>query len=80
MALNAAKIEKPEIVMIDDKDEIPTNNDIEKTAQVRIIDSIPVLGLSEDDAAFYNSVTQYQRKKIVRKVRSISKSRLCNKN
>ncbi|UKZ96441.1 uncharacterized protein TrAFT101_011232 [Trichoderma asperellum] len=68
MALNAAKIEKPEIVMIDDKDEIPTNNDIEKTAQVRIIDSIPVLGLSEDDAAFYNSVTQYQRKKIVRKV------------
>lgn len=80
MAPNAAKIEKPEIVMIDNKDEIPTNNDIEKTAQVRIIDSIPVLGLSEDDAAFYNSVTQYQRKKIVRKVRNISKRRLRNKN
>lgn len=68
MALNVAKTDKAEIVMIDDKDEIPTN-DIEKTTQVRIIDSIPVLGLSEDDAAFYNSITQGQRKKIIRKVR-----------
>ncbi|KAM0449160.1 hypothetical protein ACHAO4_007822 [Trichoderma viride] len=68
MALNTAKTDKAEIVMIDDKDEIPTNNDIEKTAQVRIIDSIPVLGLSEDDAAFYNSITQDQRKRIIRKV------------
>ncbi|KAM0455038.1 hypothetical protein ACHAPV_007925 [Trichoderma viride] len=68
MALNTAKTDKAEIVMIDDKDEIPSNNDIEKTAQVRIIDSIPVLGLSEDDAAFYNSITQDQRKRIIRKV------------
>lgn len=68
MALNVAKTDKAEIVMIDDKDEIPTN-DIEKTTQVRIIDSIPVLGLSEDDATFYNSITQGQRKKIIRKVR-----------
>lgn len=77
MALNAAQIEKAEIVMIDDKDEIPANNDIEKTAQVRIIDSIPVLGLSEDDATFYNSITQDQRKRIVRKVRKIKHTRLC---
>jgi hypothetical protein len=77
MALNAARIEKPEIVMIDDKDDIPTN-DIEKTAQVRIIDSIHVLGLSEDDAAFYNSITQDQRKRIIRKVRNTKQKRLCS--
>lgn len=80
MALNTAKTDKAEIVMIDDKDEIPSNNDIEKTAQVRIIDSIPVLGLSEDDAAFYNSITQDQRKRIIRKVRKSKQTRLCCKD
>lgn len=75
MALNVAKTDKAEIVMIDDKDELPTN-DIEKTGQVRIIDSIPVLGLSEDDAAFYNSMTQDQRKRIVRKVRKMKQTYL----
>lgn len=79
MALNIAKPDKAEIVMIDDKDEIPSN-DIEKTAQVRIIDSIPVLGLSEDDAAFYISITQDQRKRIVRKVRKSKQTRLCCDN
>jgi hypothetical protein len=75
MALNVAKTDKAEIVMIDDKDELPTN-DIEKTGQVRIIDSIPVLGLSEDDAAFYNSMTQDRRKRIVRKVRKMKQTYL----
>jgi hypothetical protein len=72
MALSAAKSDKPDIVMVDDKDDFPTNHDMEKTAQVRTIDSIPVLGLSEEDAAFYNSITQKQRKQIIRKVRECS--------
>jgi NAD kinase len=78
MLLQASKMDKAEIVMIDGKDDVPTN-DIEKTAQVRIIDSIPVLGLNEDDAAFYNSITQDQRTKIIRKVSKGSQMRLCCK-
>lgn len=67
MAGDATKVDKPDIVMVDDRDD--TNHDIEKSAQVKVIDNIPVLGLSEEDAAFYNSITEAQRKKIVRKVR-----------
>lgn len=71
MAFNSAKLDKPDIVMVDDRDDLPTNPDMEKSAQVRVIDSIPVLGLSEEDAAFYNSITQKQRKHIIRKVRQL---------
>ncbi|KAL7905818.1 hypothetical protein GGI35DRAFT_459436 [Trichoderma velutinum] len=68
MAKDTAKVDKPDIVMVDDRDE-HTNHDMEKSAQVKVIDDIPVLGLSEEDAAFYNSITEAQRKKIIRKVR-----------
>lgn len=71
MAGDATKVDKPDIVMVDDRDD--TNHDIEKSAQVKVIDNIPVLGLSEEDAAFYNSITEAQRKKIVRKVRQLNR-------
>ncbi|KKO98342.1 inner membrane transport protein yfaV [Trichoderma harzianum] len=67
MAGDTTKVDKPDIVMVDDRDD-HMNHDMEKSAQVKLIDDIPVLGLSEEDAAFYNSVTEAQRKKIVKKI------------
>ncbi|KAL7814927.1 MFS general substrate transporter [Trichoderma aethiopicum] len=68
MATGSAKFEKPEIVLVDDRDALPANHDLEKSSQIRIIDNFTVLGLSGEDAAFYNSFTEKQRKQIIRKV------------
>jgi hypothetical protein len=68
MATDYAKSEKPDIVLVDDRDALAANHDLEKSSQVRIIDNFTVLGLSEEDAAFYDSFTEKQRKQIIRKV------------
>lgn len=58
--------------MVEDSSERETP-DIEKTSkiQIRIIDSIRVVGLSDGDADFYNSHTAAQRKRITHKVTPI---------
>lgn len=59
----SAIIEKPEIELVDDRED-----DVEKTRRVHLIDNIRVLGLNEDDAAFYNSYSVEERRRITRKV------------
>lgn len=64
MASIPPQVEKPDIVMVDDR-EAP---DAEKAKVIHTIDNIRVLGLSEEDAQFYNSYTPKDRKRITRKV------------
>ncbi|KAJ4308180.1 hypothetical protein N0V84_012250 [Fusarium piperis] len=54
--------------MVDDMDMECTVPDQEKAPQPRAIDNIRVLGLSDEDADFYNNTTVEQRKTIIRKV------------
>jgi hypothetical protein len=61
----AASNEKPDIVFVDDHAKI---EDTEKGPNVRTIDNVRVLGLSDEDADFYNSVSEADRKKITHKV------------
>ncbi|PTB61871.1 MFS general substrate transporter [Trichoderma citrinoviride] len=68
MAAGSAKGEKPDIVLVDDREAAAANYDLEKSPQVRIIDNFTVLGLSEEDARFYNSFTEKQRNHIIKKV------------
>lgn len=65
----AASDEKPDIVFVDDHAKA---EDPEKGPNVRTIDNVRVLGLSDDDADFYNGVSEADRKKITRKVRDQS--------
>lgn len=62
------RLEKPDIVMVDDREDAASVT--EKARNVYTIDNMRVLGLSEEDAAFYNSVTPEQRKRITHKVSS----------
>lgn len=65
----ATASEKAEIAMIDDQDLDSKAPDAEKgTYNVRTVDNFRVLGLSDDDADFYNGVSEADRKKITRKV------------
>ncbi len=59
----AAIIEKPEVMLVDDREE-----DVEKTSRVHFIDNIRVLGLNEEDAEFYNSYSTEERRRVIRKV------------
>lgn len=68
MSSDSTRLEKPEIVMIDDMDLDRKVPDAEKATNVRTIDNIRVLGLTDDDAEFYNNTTPEQRKRIIRKV------------
>lgn len=59
--------DKPEITMVDHRD-ADNRSDAEKQPVVRTIDNIRVLGLTDDDAAFYENFGADNRKKLVRKV------------
>jgi hypothetical protein len=67
MASNGS-YDKPDIVMVDDRD--MARDDHEKAPVVHTIDNMRVLGLSEEDAEFYNSYTPEMRKRVIRKVGS----------
>ncbi|KAK2608983.1 hypothetical protein QQS21_002463 [Conoideocrella luteorostrata] len=60
--------EKPEVVTIDETEAQHIVHLVEKAKQVHLIDNIRVLGLSDDDAAFYNNISIKQRKKLARKI------------
>lgn len=62
------RFEKPEITMVDDIDMDSKIVDHEKAPKARTIDNIRVLGLSDQDAEFYDSTTPEQRKTIIKKV------------
>lgn len=66
---DSSRLEKPDAVMVDDMTTDNANSDHEKAPQARTIDNIRVLGLTDDDANFYNNVTPEARKAIIRKVR-----------
>ncbi|KZL77909.1 MFS transporter, partial [Colletotrichum tofieldiae] len=65
--VNMSAADKPEIAFVDDR-EADSRSDAEKGPVVRMIDSIRVLGLSDDDADFYANFTPEQRKRTTRKV------------
>ncbi|KAG5654892.1 hypothetical protein KAF25_005849 [Fusarium avenaceum] len=64
----ADRMEKPDVVMVDDLDEKNPGSDNEKAPQARTIDNIRVLGLTDEDAEFYNNFTPEQRKTVIKKV------------
>ncbi|KAL6922937.1 hypothetical protein FSST1_000211 [Fusarium sambucinum] len=64
----ADRMEKPDVVMIDDLDAKNANSDNEKAPQARTIDNIRVLGLTDEDAEFYDNFTPEQRKTVIKKV------------
>lgn len=55
-------VEKVDVIMAEG------SPDDEKATAVHVIDSFRVLGLSDDDANFYNGFSQERRKRIIRKV------------
>ena len=59
--------EKPDIAMMEDPglDASP-----EKAPAIRMVDTFHVLGMSDDDANFYNDFSEAQRKKVKHKVRT----------
>lgn len=59
--------DKAEVTMIDDTNVDDVN--LEKAPTVRVVDNYQVLGLSQEDADFYNSWTPPMRKKLMHKVR-----------
>jgi hypothetical protein len=63
-----ASFEKPAITLVDDRD-MAQEVDPEKRGAVYTIDDIRVVGISDEDAAFYQSYTPEMRKRVIRKVR-----------
>jgi hypothetical protein len=55
--------EKLDVVMAES-----TQDDTEKATAVHVIDNFRVLGLTNDDADFYNAFSEERRRRIVRKV------------
>ncbi|KAM5350738.1 hypothetical protein ACJ41O_007243 [Fusarium nematophilum] len=68
MSSSNSQMDKPDVIMVDDKESERDTRDTEKATQVHTIDNIRVLGLSTEDAEFYNNTTAEQRKRIIRKV------------
>lgn len=62
--------DKPDIMMIDDVRPGHEDN-IEKSTQIRVMDTFHVIGLSDDDANFYNNYTPEQRARTKRKVGAV---------
>lgn len=60
---SSASVDKVDVVMAEGG---PT--DSEKAPAVHVIDSFRVLGLTDEDADFYNGFSQERRKRIMRKV------------
>ncbi|KAF5006451.1 hypothetical protein FDECE_7173 [Fusarium decemcellulare] len=68
MSYDSTRVEKPDVVMVDDMDLDVKHSDAEKATQVREIDNMRVLGLTDEDADFYNNTTPEQRKTIIKKI------------
>lgn len=60
--------EKPDIMLVDDAERDGPSDNPEKAPSVRVVDSFHVLGLTDDDAEFYNNYTPEQRARTKRKV------------
>lgn len=61
---SAPKSEKADVYEIN---QVEVEDD-DRASSVHHVDGIRVLGMSEDDAHFYNSYTPEQRRRIIRKV------------
>lgn len=60
-------IDKPDIVLVDHRDKADEDEEAKPSA-VYIIDNVRVLGLSDEDADFYNNYSAEKRKRVIRKV------------
>ncbi|GJN69243.1 MFS transporter [Purpureocillium lilacinum] len=60
-------IDKPDIVLVDHRDKADEDEEAKPSA-VHIIDNVRVLGLSDEDADFYNNYSAEKRKRVIRKV------------
>ena len=63
MSSTNTSVDKVDVAMAEDR-----LDDGEKATAVHIIDNFRVLGLTDDDAAFYNNFSQERRKRVMRKV------------
>lgn len=63
MSSSNTSIDKVDVIMDEDR-----LDDGEKATAVHVIDNFRVLGLTDDDAAFYNNFGQERRKRVVQKV------------
>ncbi|KAJ1333223.1 MFS transporter ACS family allantoate permease [Microdochium nivale] len=61
-----SSVGKADVIMVDHADQ--AGDHPEKAPQVRVVDDFHVLGLTQDDADFYNNYTPEQRKRTRRKV------------
>lgn len=68
MALQDSK--EPEVEMIDDREAVTA--DFEKAPKTRTIDNIRVIGLTDNDAVFYEGFAAEHRKAVLRKVNTHS--------
>jgi hypothetical protein len=59
--------DKPDVIMVDDA-RTDAGHQSEKATQIRVVDTFHVLGLSDDDAEFYNNYTPEQRARTKRKI------------
>lgn len=60
-----SSMDKNEILYVDEK---PASFDVEKPNRIVQIDNFQVLGLSPEDADFYNGYSEEKRKKVIHKV------------
>jgi hypothetical protein len=60
-------VDKPDVIMVDDARNDGADHS-EKAAQIRVVDTFHVLGLSDDDADFYNNYTPEKRARTKRKI------------
>lgn len=61
--------DKPEIMMVNDREEDSRSDADKGLSSVRTIDNIRVIGMTADDASFYEGFSDKDRKQMVRKVR-----------
>jgi MFS family permease len=66
MAVDSRVVEKPEITMVDDA--VAEHDNPDKPPSVREIEGLHVLGLTDEDVAFYTNYTPEMRKKTMRKI------------
>lgn len=68
MAAPDAALDKPEVFMIENSVQDDLEGNPEKAPQVLHVDGFSVLGLSREDAEFYNNYSEKDRKKTTHKV------------
>lgn len=66
-AAGSTVTDKADIIAMEDGRDGTTDH-AEKASQIRVVDTFHVLGLSDEDADFYNNYTPEQRKRTRRKV------------